>query len=86
MARRQEELRPYSETQIGRLHSRRLVFVAEVVERSHHASPPQCSLGWRSLDRNTLRASGGQDVLRANPIARAHVPKIRCTHTNRCPA
>ena len=34
VARRQEELRPHGETQIRRLHSRRLVFVAEVVKRS----------------------------------------------------
>jgi hypothetical protein len=39
MARRQEELRPQGETQIGRLHSSRLVFVADVVERSPQGFP-----------------------------------------------
>ena len=34
VARRQEELRPHGETQIRRLHSRRLVFVPEIVECS----------------------------------------------------
>jgi hypothetical protein len=39
VARRQEELRPQSKAQIGCLHSRRLVFVAEVVERSPQGFP-----------------------------------------------
>ena len=39
VARRQEKLRPQGETQIGRLHSRRLVFVADVVERSPQGFP-----------------------------------------------
>jgi hypothetical protein len=43
VARRQEELRPQGETQIRRLHSRRLVFVPEIVECSPQgfASPVQ---------------------------------------------
>ena len=38
VARRQEELRPQGETEIGRLHSR-LVFVPDVVKRSPQGFP-----------------------------------------------
>ena len=49
------------------------------------ASPPQCRLGWRSLDKNTSRASGGRaPCLPIQSRVRAF-PRIRCTHTNRRP-
>jgi hypothetical protein len=57
-------------------HSRRLVFVAEVWSMFHNGSPPECSLGWRALDRKP-RGPRGFAARRVNSRVRTF-PKIKC--------
>ena len=52
----------------------------------HKASPPQCRLGWRSLDKNTSRASGGRTSCAPIHSRVRTFPKIKCTQTNRRPS
>jgi hypothetical protein len=76
VARRQEKLRPQREAQIGCLHARRLVFVAQVVKRSPQGflTPMQSGMaipGQKRLAR--LRRKG---VLRIDPFARPRVREV----------
>ena len=69
VARRQEKLWPQGETQIGCFHSYRLVFMANVMERSHKASPSAGSDGdpWIKTPREP-RAKG-RPGRRSSPVS-----------------
>ncbi len=51
----------------------------------HRASPPQCRLGWRSLDKKTSRVSRGRASCAPIHSRVRTFPKIKSTQTSRRP-